>query len=53
MSSKEIEKMKQHLDETRRKRQWLEKKVAKFEEILQRKGVSEEDIKKIIKRYGK
>ena len=45
--------MKQHLDETRKKLLWLDKKMAKFEEILRRRGVEEDEIRKIMKRYGK
>ena len=50
---KDLEKLRDHLEEVRRKIRWVEKKMLRFEEILRKRGKSEEEIREIMRRYGR
>ena len=48
-----IERLKDSLNEIIRKLQWVEKKMKRMEEILRKKGVPEDKIREIMKRYDR
>ena len=49
----DIERLKDSLNKIRRKLRWVEKKMKRMEEILRKKGVPEDKIREIMKRYDR